>query len=99
MRPLFSGRSAIWKARAKMCRENEKPCLCVIARREATKQSSLRFVSLDCFASLAMTVRLIPKPLRCPRVQTARDRRFLAAALGGDVEAGDFGIGDQRGKI
>src|SRR5580698_7484968 len=60
VRPLFGGRDRICKPRAKACRENEKVCLTVIARSEATKQSSLREASLDCFASLAMTFVVVP---------------------------------------
>jgi len=53
--PFVFRAELICKPRTKPCRESADLCLLVIARSEATKQSSLRLWLLDCFASLAMT--------------------------------------------
>jgi hypothetical protein len=55
-RPPFQGEGFSNNSGA-VRRGNEKPHLAVIASSEATKQSILSFYcSMDCFASLAMTV-------------------------------------------
>src|SRR4051794_18602373 len=39
------------------------------------------------------------KPLRRPRIEAARDRHIIAAVFRRNVEADDFGVGDQVRKI
>jgi hypothetical protein len=58
LRPLILGRTCTHNLGVSR-RENAKVCLAVIARSEATKQSTLSLRgNMDCFAALAMTVSI-----------------------------------------
>ena len=55
LRPFFPKGPMRLQNPGEMCRGDASVCLPVIARSEATKQSSATRATLDCFASLAMT--------------------------------------------